>query len=119
MPRYRIHRIKEAPGESFRWAAHTGGLAVVKAKDYEAAGEIDAPTPYAAWKNLAEGNQPLQPGDLLETLSADGSAGNLQIAKYIGFEPAEWYVPEPKPNTGTAAPEISSAVVPANITHSL
>ncbi len=104
--RYRIHRIKQAPGESFRWAAHTGGLALVKMRDYEAAGEIEAPTPYGAWKILAAQNQPLHPGDVLETLSTDGAPGDLQIAKYIGFEPAQWYTAEPKPNTGTTCPEI-------------
>ena len=119
MPRFRIHRIKQAPGESFRWAAHTGGLALVKSKDYEASAEIDAPTPYAAWKVLATQNQPLQPGDLLEALNPDGGPGNLQIAKYIGFEPAQWYVPEPKPNTGTSGPDVPSTAIPANPTHSL
>lgn len=119
MPRYRVHRIKEAPGESFRWAAHTGGLAVVKPRDYEPAGELDAATPYAAWKALAAANQPLHPGDLLEIVNSDGAPGDLQIAKYIGFEPAQWYVPEPKPNTGTTAPDVSSGLVSTNPTHSL
>jgi hypothetical protein len=105
MPRYRIHRIKEAPGEHFRWAAHTGGVAVVKMKDYEPGVEVDAATPYAAWKILGDENRALAPGDVLETLTPDGQAGELAILKYIGFEPAKWYVPEPKPDTGTYAAE--------------
>jgi hypothetical protein len=119
MPRYRIHRIKEAAGESFRWAAHTGGLAIVKPKDYHAAGEIVAATAYAAWKALAAGNDPLHPGDLLETVSSNDAPGELQIAKYIGFEPAQWYVPEPKSESGTTSLEISAPIVPSGHTHSL
>jgi hypothetical protein len=98
MARYRIHRMKEVPRETFRWAPHTGGSTIVKPKDYEAAAEIEALSPYAAWKQLLDNNQALHPGDLLETVMPDGSAGDLQIAKYIGFEPAQWFVPEPKPD---------------------
>jgi hypothetical protein len=100
MARYRIHRIKDSPKESFRWAAHMGGLAVIKPKDYDVSGEVEAATCYAAWSHLASDGQPLSPGDLLEVVTADGSAGDLQIAKYIGFEPARWYVPEAKPAAG-------------------
>jgi hypothetical protein len=97
--RYRIHRIKETPGESFRWAAHTGGEAIVKSKDYDPGEELEAPSPYAAWKLMNERGQALRPGDLLENLDAPAQA--LQIAKYIGFEPAQWFIPDPKPlNSG-------------------
>jgi hypothetical protein len=97
MARYRIHWIRETPRENFRWAAHTGGLAIVKPKDYDAGEEVDAATPYAAWKLLMAEGRPLRPGDLLETVAVEGASGELQITKYIGFEPAKWYVPEPKP----------------------
>ena len=89
---FRIHRMKDAPRENFRWAAHTGGVAVVKPKDYDADGEVDGATPYAAWQLLKQSGQPLRAGDVLEDPS-----GALQIAKYIGFEKAQWWVPEPKP----------------------
>jgi len=98
MPRYRIYRIKQAPFESFRWAAHTGGLAVIKPKDYDSGEEIDAETPYAAWKFLSAGENALRPGDVLETQLDDGTSDSLLITKYIGFEPAQWFVPEPKPD---------------------
>lgn len=115
MPRYRIHRMKEGPGEHFRWAAHTGGLAVVKAKDYEGTGEeLETSSPYAAWRRLAEEKRPLHPGDLLETImegaETQASAGELQITKYIGFEPAAWYVPEPGPDTGSNAAATGDAM---------
>jgi hypothetical protein len=120
MPVYRIHRIKETQRESFRWAAHTGGLAVVKAKDYDGGAEqFEAATPYAAWKVLTEQNRPLHPGDLLETAAAEGTAGELQIFKYIGFEPAKWYVPESPGNTSTNAAEIAPSAIPATPAHSI
>ena len=97
--------MKDAPRENFRWAAHTGGLAVVKPKDYELDGEIEAATPYAAWKELAAQERALRPGDLLEVLHAGSEAGELQIAKYIGFEPAKWYTPEAKSEPGTLSAE--------------
>ena len=129
MARYRIHRIREAPRENFRWAAHTGGLAIVKPKDYDVTEEIEAATPYAVWKILTAGGRPLYPGDILETVLVEGSLeeraqrsrldaspeelassspvwareiralcapSELLITKYIGFEPAKWYVPEPR-----------------------
>ena len=103
MPLYRIHRIKETPRENFRWAAHTGGEVVVKPKDYEGTRTVEGATPYAAWKRLLEEKEALVPGDLLEFLeeNADSGAPNnlvrqpqLLITKYIGFEPARWFVPE-------------------------
>jgi len=98
MPSFRIHRIKDAPRENFRWSAHTGGLAIAKSRDYELGGIVDATSPYAAWKSLAAEGQSLRPGDLLEKLLDDQTSGTLLIAKYIGFEPAQWFVPGPKPD---------------------
>lgn len=96
MPVYRIYRMKAGPREAFRWAAHIGGLATAKMKDYDPSGEIEAETPYAAWKLLNAEATPIRPGDLLELVTSEGVARDLKIAKYIGFEPAQWYVPEPK-----------------------
>jgi hypothetical protein len=95
---FRIHRMKETARDSFRWAAHTSGCAVVKLKDYEPAGEIEAVGAYAAWTSLRTAERPLETGDVLED-----EAGVLRIAKYIGFETAQWWVPEPRPAIPTAA----------------
>ncbi|MBK5295197.1 MAG: hypothetical protein JJE04_26420 [Acidobacteriia bacterium] len=92
MPLYRIHRLKDAPKQNFRWAAHTAGAAVVKPKDYELHGEVEAPSPYASWAALKDSGQPLDVGDLLEDPS-----GQLRIFKYVGFEEARWVLPEPHP----------------------
>lgn len=97
--RYQVHRIRDFALESFRWSPHTGGTAVIKPRDYQSAEELEAATPYAAWKLAAERNIPLRTGDVLESLHDSGSAGPLLIVKYIGFEPAQWWAPAPKPES--------------------
>ncbi|HEX4810613.1 MAG TPA: hypothetical protein VH325_16875 [Bryobacteraceae bacterium] len=96
--------MKESPREQFRWAAHTGGLATVKQKDYEAGEEAEAATPYALWKRLQCSDSPLRPGDVLERLDEGATFGPLEITKYIGFETAQWYVPEPKQSVDPGGP---------------
>ncbi len=102
--------MKEGPRENFRWAPHTGGLAVLKPKDYEAADQIDAANPYEAWKLMAEEGRSLRPGDLLEIDGEEGgpeqSAPAMWIAKYIGFESARWFVPEPQPADASPASDV-------------
>ena len=41
--------------------------------------------------SLRDSGDPLAVGDLLET-----GDGQLRICKYVGFEPAQWVLPEPK-----------------------
>jgi hypothetical protein len=102
MPSFRIHRMKDGPRQQYAslksapWAQF--GAALLKPKDYEEAGAILAPSEYEAWRQLREGSNPIQVGDLLET-----EQGTLKICKYVGFEPAQWIVPEAKP-----APESQS-----------
>lgn len=93
MPAYQIHRLKEAPRQQFRWAPHTPGVTIVKLKDYEPGDVIEAASPYALWLALRETEQALAVGDLIEVPGAE-----LRILKYIGFEEARWYVPEPAPH---------------------
>ena len=100
---FRLHRMKDAPRDHFRWAAHTSGLAIAKPKDYDPDEQVDCSSTYAAWKLLREKGTPLRTGDILED-----ETGALVIAKYIGFERAQWFVPEPKP----AAPESAAAPGP-------
>jgi hypothetical protein len=96
MPTYRIHRLKDHLRHQVRYAPHVSGTAAVKPRDYqlpdEAAERVDAPTPYAAFFALRDTAAPLDVGDLLE--AEDGS---LRIFKFVGFEEAQWALPEPKP----------------------
>jgi hypothetical protein len=91
MPLYRIHRMKDSPKQQFRWAPHVSGIASLKPRDYELRGEVEALNEYEAWSLLRQGGDPLAVGDLLE-----GEDGQLRVCKYVGFEPAQWVVPEPK-----------------------
>jgi hypothetical protein len=91
VPLFKIHRLREPEYKRFRWAPHTTGAAQVKPKDYELAGDIECATIYEAWSRLRDSGRPLRIGDLLES-----EQGELRICKYVGFEEAAWFVPEPK-----------------------
>src|ERR1700734_3933617 len=91
MPAYRIHRLKDHLRQQFRAAPHVIGTASIKPGHYEPGGEISAPTPYAAFFELRDAGAPLQVGDLLEAEN-----GALRICKFVGFEEANWLVPELK-----------------------
>jgi len=97
MPSYQIHRLKETPRQQFRWAPHTPGVTVVKLKDYEPGAVISAASPYALWLDLRGTDQAIAVGDLIEIVGGADQTGQLRIFKYIGFEEAQWYVPEPAP----------------------
>jgi hypothetical protein len=103
MPHYRIYRMKDSPRQQFRWAPHLSGCASLKPKDYEPRGEVQALHEYEAWQLLRESEEPLAVGDLLET-----EDGQLRICKYVGFEPAQWVLPEPKHHA-----EVENAAQPA------
>jgi hypothetical protein len=91
MPLFRIYRMKDSPRQQFRWAPHVSGCASLKPKDYDQRGEVDAQHEYDAWRLLREAGEPLAVGDLLES-----EDGRLRICKYVGFEPAQFVIPEPK-----------------------
>jgi hypothetical protein len=108
MAYYRIYRMKDSPRQQFRWAPHVGGCASVKPKDYDPRGEVEALNEYGAWRAMRQSDDPLRVGDLLET--ADGQ---LRICKYVGFEPAQWLVVEPKTPVESEAP-VSTGVSSSN-----
>jgi hypothetical protein len=99
MPLYRIYRMKDSPRQQFRWAPHVAGCASMKPRDYEPHGQIEALHEYDAWRLLREEGTPLEVGDLLEN---DG--GHMSICKYVGFEPAQWVLPEAR-HQGEPEPE--------------
>ena len=89
---YRIFRLKDSLLAPFRQLPHVSGVSRVKLKDYDEAGMIEAATPYAAWCQLKESkSDALLVGDLLVD-----EANEIRIVKYVGFEPAEWIVPDVK-----------------------
>jgi hypothetical protein len=102
MSLYRIFRMKDSPRQQFRWAPHVAGSALAKPKDYEQRGQVEALNEYDAWRLLRQSGDALEVGDLLE------SEGELRICKYVGFEPAEWVLPEPK-LSAESEPEPESA----------
>ena len=96
--------MKDSPRQQFRWAPHVSGAATVKPRDYEPDGEVEAANEYEAWRLLRNAEPPLAVGDLLEDAS-----GELRICKYVGFENAQWILPEPKPAPEAANTEDSCA----------
>ncbi|HEY1337145.1 MAG TPA: hypothetical protein VGF59_06515 [Bryobacteraceae bacterium] len=107
MPLYRIYRMKDSPRQQFRWAPHVSGSAAPKPRDYEPGDQVEALHEYDAWRLLRESGESLAVGDLLET-----EDGQLRICKYVGFEPAQWALPEPKHPAGQA-PEAAPEPEPA------
>jgi hypothetical protein len=81
--------MKENQRQQFRYAPHVSGAAIVKAKDYEPAGAVEAENEYAAWALLRSSEMPLLVGDILALPD-----GQLRICKYVGFEEARWFIPE-------------------------
>ena len=97
MPLYRIYRMKENVRQQFRWAPHTIGVTSVKPKDYDLINAVEASGPYAVWMELKDTDEALQVGDILEI-----EGGELRIYKYVGFEEAQWVIPEIKTGLETA-----------------
>jgi len=83
--------MKDAPRQHFRLAPHVSGAVSVKPRDFDQVGQVEGLNEYDAWRAARELGDPLQVGDLLET-----EDGRLRICKFVGFEPAEWALPEPK-----------------------
>jgi len=91
MAAYRVYRMKENVRQQFRWAPHTIGVTAVKPKDYELVHSVEAQGVYAVWMQLKDTGTALQVGDILEV-----EGGELRIYKYVGFEEAQWIMPEVK-----------------------
>lgn len=105
--------MKENPRQQFRWAPHTVGATQIKPKDFESGESVEAAGFYDVWNQLKDGEQQLQVGDVLES-----EAGELRIYKYVGFEQAQWVIPEVKSGLenmplagGAGIGDISSAQV--------
>lgn len=108
MPQYRIFRLKDHNRAHFRQLPHMSGMARIKPRDYEETTDtVEAATPYAAWFAMKNSEQPLTVGDVLAEES-----GALCIIKFVGVEPAEWVLPEAKPDAAAVPVEAGTAAVP-------
>jgi hypothetical protein len=105
MPSYRIHHLRDHLKQSFRNAPHVSGTAAVKPRDYTPGDSIEARSPYAAYFELRNNGKLIEPGDLLES-----EGGELRIFKFVGFEEAQWVLPEIKPSTSGEAAAVPAAV---------
>jgi len=90
VPAYQIHRLQESHRLKFRGRPHTSGVSIANPTDYVRGTVVEGESPYAVWLALRATPEALQVGDILENPS-----GELRICKYIGFEEARWFVPEP------------------------
>ena len=97
MPSFLIYRLKESASQQFRWAPHVSGNTPVKRKDYDEGVRVEAENEYALWSILKDTDERLRVGDILES-----GNGHLSICKYVGFETAEWILPQIKTGLETA-----------------
>ncbi|MBI1354710.1 MAG: hypothetical protein GC160_10210 [Acidobacteria bacterium] len=92
MPHYELYRLIEARRETYRNAAPEPGAAAARAKHYEPAGEIEAQSPYQAWRRLQDAKAEqdeaaeLGVGDVLR----NRESGEWLICNYWGFDPVQW-----------------------------
>ena len=91
MPVYRIFRMRDHERQRFRNAPHTSGATMVKPRDFQEEGAVEAPSFYAAWDQLRSEETRLIVGDILVAPNDE-----MRILKYIGFEEARWVIPEVK-----------------------
>lgn len=80
---------------------------MLKPRDYEQRGEVEAPHSYGAWTELRGSENALEIGDVLEN-----ERGELRICKYVGFEEARWVQPEVR-GAQEHFPEPEAAAQPA------
>ncbi len=106
MPSYRIHRLKHHLRQAFRSAPHVSGAALIKPRDYELADSVEASSPYAAFLAMRESGRPLEVGDVLED-----EQGALRICKFVGFEEAQFVLPEAKPSVAPEVTQVEAAAL--------
>lgn len=108
MPVYRIFRMKDHERQRFRWAPHTSGSTLVKPRDFEEQGSVEAVNVYTAWADLKDTENPLDIGDILVAPNDE-----LRILKYVGFEEAAWVIPEVKTGIEAVPPAAGQAPPPS------
>lgn len=91
MPRYKLFYLRDSHIEKFRESPPKPKPYGLRDRDYEQLGDIEAPGPYAAWKQLQEeseeqqGGRAFGVGDVLES-----ETPSLLVLNHWGFDEAEW-----------------------------
>ena len=89
MPRYQVFYLRDTQAQRFRNAAPKEKPYSLRIKDYDEGETIEAPTPYALWKQLQEGEgareRPFGVGDVLESDESE-----LLVLNFWGFDEAQW-----------------------------
>lgn len=112
MPLYKLFYLRDSQIQKFRESPPKPKPYRLRIGDYNEAGEIEAPTPYAVWNQLRDepearhGRREFGVGDVLET-----EPSSLMILNHWGFDQAEWRPPETaadssEPEAEQAAPTV-------------
>ncbi len=93
MPRYQVFYLRDTQVQKFRNAAPKEKPYSLRIKDYEEGETIEAPTPYALWKQFQEvegtRERPFAVGDVLESDESE-----LLVLNFWGFDEAQWRAAE-------------------------
>lgn len=92
MPQYQLFRLIDSRRENYKNAAPEPGQTELRGRHYEPAGEVEAGSPYQAWRRLhneaEESASPavLDVGDVLRDRASD----QWLVCNYWGFDPVQW-----------------------------
>jgi hypothetical protein len=92
MPQYQLYRLIDSRREKYQSASPEPGQALLRGRHYEPAGEVEAVSPYQAWRQLqtvteeAETLAALAVGDVLR----DPDRDEWLVCNYWGFDPVQW-----------------------------
>ncbi len=92
MPQYQLFRLIDSRRETYQSAALEPGQIELRPQHYVPAGEVEAGSPYQAWRWLkragddAQALAELAVGDVLRDCDND----QWLVCNYWGFDPVQW-----------------------------
>ncbi len=89
MPRYKVFRLRNSQVEKFRDRSPAPKPYQLKTGDYQEGGEVEAASPYAAWKQLQDRDDDPERRFGVGDVLASESASPL-VLNYWGFDEAGW-----------------------------
>jgi hypothetical protein len=109
MPSYRILYLRDSEVDRYRGAPPKPKPYALNPRDYEAREQIEAASPYAAWKEMQEQEDEASRGRKFgvgDALEIDSSS--LMVLNFWGFDEAEWRqhdaaIPVARPGKAAAA----------------